>query len=137
MKKLWMKYKVCLSAIAAIALFVAILQLFGVICIIKHLTGISCPGCGMTRACMSALRLDFSAAFAYHPLWIALPFALGALTVCKIKHRPRLLRAILAGSVLLLLAVYLWRMLAQNSSVVVFEPQNGAIARLLRSVFQI
>ena len=137
MKKLWIKYKTCVGAIAAIAILVVVLQLLGVTCIIKHLTGISCPGCGMTRACMSALRLDFSAAFAYHPLWIALPVALGSLTVCKIKHRTRSFRAILAGSLLLLFAVYLWRMLAQNGNVVVFEPQNGAIARLLRSVFQI
>ena len=28
-----------------------------------------CPACGMTRAFVSALRLDFAAAFAYHPLF--------------------------------------------------------------------
>lgn len=28
-----------------------------------------CPGCGMTRAIIAFLKLDFSAAFAYHPLF--------------------------------------------------------------------
>jgi len=31
--------------------------------------GIPCPGCGMTRALLSLLRLDFAAAFHYHPLF--------------------------------------------------------------------
>ena len=32
-------------------------------------------GCGMTRAWLAALRLDFAAAFAYHPLFWVVPIA--------------------------------------------------------------
>jgi hypothetical protein len=38
------------------------------ICPIKMLTGYPCPGCGMTRACWSLLKLDFAEAFYFHPL---------------------------------------------------------------------
>ena len=43
-------------------------------CPIKRITGFPCPGCGMTRAHLSALRLDFKRAFYWHPLWfLAIP----------------------------------------------------------------
>ncbi len=135
MKKIWNKYRTYLGLILSVVLILTVLQLLGITCIIKHTTGISCPGCGMTRACISALRLDFAAAFAYHPLWIVLPFALGGMLFCKITHRQRAFGVLLLISVLLLLAVYLWRMLAQNGSVVVFEPQNGVIGRIFHSIF--
>lgn len=37
-------------------------------CQLKELTGMPCPGCGMTRAVLCLLSLDFSGAFAWHPL---------------------------------------------------------------------
>ena len=48
------------------ALFVAWLALYllDIGCVFRLMTGIPCPGCGMTRAWLAALRLDFSAAFA-------------------------------------------------------------------------
>lgn len=37
-------------------------------CPLRMLTGHDCPGCGLTRALLALLRLDFSAAAEYHPL---------------------------------------------------------------------
>ena len=55
-----------------------ILLLLDVGCLFRHITGIPCPGCGMTRAQLAALRLDFRAAFWYHPLWfLPLPLLAG------------------------------------------------------------
>ena len=122
----------------SLALVLVILNLFRIPCPIKYLTGISCPGCGMSRACISALRLDFAAAFAYHPLWIALPFALGSLLYCKIGRHRRAFSVLLTLSVLLLTAVYLWRMLTgAGGDVVVFTPQNGIAVRVFRAFFRI
>ena len=45
-------------------------------CPILSLTGIPCPGCGMTRACVAFLRGDFSAAFACHGMVWSLPLLL-------------------------------------------------------------
>lgn len=39
-------------------------------CPFKSLFGIDCPGCGMTRALIAALKLDFKTAFHYHPLFL-------------------------------------------------------------------
>ena len=59
------------------ALFVAWLALYllDIGCIFRLMTGIPCPGCGMTRAWLAALRLDYAAAFAYHPLFWVVPIA--------------------------------------------------------------
>lgn len=37
-----------------------------VICTIKRLTGIGCPGCGLTRSIGATLRLDLPTALRYH-----------------------------------------------------------------------
>jgi Protein of unknown function (DUF2752) len=38
------------------------------ICPFALITGMACPGCGMTRAASSLMRGDFSTALGYHPL---------------------------------------------------------------------
>lgn len=42
-------------------------------CVIRYLTGIPCMGCGLSRAWLSALRLDIVAAFRYHPMFWSVP----------------------------------------------------------------
>ena len=42
-------------------------------CVFQGVLGIVCPGCGMTRAMMAALRLDFGAAFGYHWMFWSVP----------------------------------------------------------------
>lgn len=54
-----------------------VLLVSGIGCPIRFVTGISCPGCGLTRAWLSALQFDFAAAMAYHPLfWLVPPTVL-------------------------------------------------------------
>ena len=40
------------------------------LCMIRNVTGYPCPGCGMTRAHIEVLKLNFKNAFYYHPLFI-------------------------------------------------------------------
>lgn len=56
----------------AAAAYVSALK-FGMGCPVKSLTGIPCPGCGLSRAAVSLLRLDLTAAFRYHPMVFVLP----------------------------------------------------------------
>lgn len=42
-------------------------------CIFQMLFDMPCPGCGMTRALLSVLRLDFVSAFNYHPMFWSVP----------------------------------------------------------------
>lgn len=58
------KYKAIIFKISGIILIVLFYR-----CPAKKIFGIDCPGCGLTRACLSALRLDFRTAFEYHPLF--------------------------------------------------------------------
>lgn len=60
--------------IVAIACLALALSVLGIGCPIKFVTGVSCPGCGMTRAWLSALSLRFDEALSYHPLyWLLIP----------------------------------------------------------------
>lgn len=56
-----------------IILAVILMYVTGFGCVFKRLTGIPCHGCGMTRAVLAALRLDFRAAFEYHAMFWSLP----------------------------------------------------------------
>ena len=48
-------------------------RLLDIQCLIKPLLGIPCPGCGMTRAYIRVLHLDFAGAFRFHPMFWAMP----------------------------------------------------------------
>ena len=61
---LWKKYH---SFIIKIFGIVAIVLFYR--CPVKIIWDLDCPGCGLTRACLSALKFDFRAAFEYHPLF--------------------------------------------------------------------
>ena len=56
--------------VLGILAIVGVILLLDVGCLFRKLTGVPCPGCGMTRAHLAVLRLDFRAAFYYHPLWM-------------------------------------------------------------------
>lgn len=71
------------------------LYLLDVGCVFKTVTGLSCPGCGMTRAWLAALRLDLAAAVAYHPLFWVVPLAIAL--VCAQGPCAELVRAADAG----------------------------------------
>ena len=87
MKKLFENCKILLLFVVVTLLYVLCLKLLGISCPIKEVTGISCPGCGMTRACVSALQFKFSKAFYYHPIIFVLPFFVIALFVLKYQEK--------------------------------------------------
>ena len=119
------------TAILAVVLFYGVLQLVGITCPIKFITGISCPGCGMTRAWLSLLlRGDLEAAFHYHPLfWILIP----GVPLFLYRHRfPEMTRKAASYMLILLFfAVYAFRMASPENTIVVFRPEDGLIGRIL------
>lgn len=47
------------------------------VCLFNGLTGIPCPGCGLTRSWVSAVHGDLAGSLAHHPLgWLILAYAL-------------------------------------------------------------
>ncbi len=53
--------------------FVFVMYKLGVTCFFLRLTGVECPGCGLTRAAVSALKGDFKAAAGYNVMVFSLP----------------------------------------------------------------
>lgn len=46
-------------------------------CVFRQVTGLRCPGCGVTHLCMAIMRLDFRSAFLYNMgLFCAAPMIL-------------------------------------------------------------
>ena len=74
MKKKKSGIEILILHVALIGIFVIITLLktivFGGSCPLQLLFHIPCLFCGMTRAHVAALRLDFEAAFAAHPLFM-------------------------------------------------------------------
>jgi hypothetical protein len=52
------------------------------VCWVKHFTGISCPGCGLTRSLSCGLRGMFAESWQYHPLGLLI-LALFLLTAVR------------------------------------------------------
>lgn len=121
-------------AAAAIALLYVVFSLTGVGCPIKHLTGVSCPGCGMTRAWKSLLRLDFTKATQYHPLWF-LPVPGLLLFIFRDRIPKKLFRAAIVLIVVAFFAVYAIRIADADNTVVVFHPKDGLIGRTIGRLF--
>ncbi len=57
----------------AMAVYVVVLYLSPISCPVLALTGVRCLGCGMTRAWLRALELDFAGAFGYHMMFWSVP----------------------------------------------------------------
>ena len=131
------KRKDILSAAAAI-LAVALLYLFfhvsGIGCPIHYATGISCPGCGMTRAVFALLRLRFADAFHYHPLVYALPFAL-AFYLLRKRFSKRANQIFLFTFIAIFVIIYLVRMCDPTNDIVEFHPEQGFIFRTIKFIF--
>lgn len=127
------KYKEYILPLAVAAIIYAFFHIIGFGCPIKFFSGISCPGCGMTRALLSALRLDFSSAVKFHPLVFLLPFIpLGVILYECGKIRKKQWSILTAAFCVTFITVWLYRMIFSAGDVVVFSPENGVIPRLFR-----
>ncbi len=64
----------CFNPYGLFSIAIPVMKYFGITYAFKHFSGIIFSGCGMTRALLSILMLDFGAAFRYNPLVFALPY---------------------------------------------------------------
>lgn len=112
-----------MSIIAIIALY-GVFSIVGIGCPIKFLTGISCAGCGMTRAWKCLLTGKIEEAFDYHPL-VLLPLLFVIFYTQKKKIPQKLYDRIVIVMAILFLIVYVARMLNQNDLIVEFDIKNG------------
>lgn len=121
----------CIGALG----YAFILRLLNISCPILKLIGISCPGCGMTRALISAIKLDFTNAFNFHPLWLLfLIFAL-ILTILYIFEKKRVFNVFLFILVILFLITYVYRLLFSDNTVVTINIEKGLIYQVFKFLF--
>ena len=80
-------------------------KITGSICLIRGLTGVPCPSCGMSRAIIAFINGDIINAFKFHPLFW-LPFILFVLIVFKRKF----FKQIIIGAIISTIAIYFLRM---------------------------
>lgn len=131
MNKTWKRE---LGVVAVIVGFYAVLFALGVTCPIKFITGVSCPGCGMTRAWLCLLSGKFALAFHYHPLVWLPPVAL-AVYLFRKKLPKWAVNCSLAVAGGLFCGVYLFRLLDRCApEVVSFAPETGAMVRLVAAL---
>lgn len=134
LKRLWNEYKIYLIAFAAITALVIVMWVLNIPCPIKHITGMSCAGCGMSRAILSTVSLDFAAAFAYHPLWIVVIPSIIAIAILGANGKKRAATISLVCLAVLFLAVWVIRLIAKDN-VVAFDTENSVISELINKVF--
>ena len=122
-----------IKAVSVILLFYIAIESIGITCPIKFLTGISCAGCGMSRAFLAALKLDFVSAFHFHPLfWLVIPTVL----LFIFKNKIPFFKIFFIIIVTIFIITYLIRMFQPNDNIVVFEPQAGFIYRVIHKLIQ-
>jgi hypothetical protein len=117
-----------LSLILALVILYGFFFLVGVTCPIKFLTGVSCPGCGMSRAEFAFIRGDIRKAFYYHPLF-PLPIVVLILLPFREKIPEFIKRIFLLVIIMAFMVVFFWRMFFLDQDIVVFDPWNGLIFR--------
>ena len=122
-----------ITSVAAVVMLYVILESFGVTCPIKYITGISCAGCGMSRAWIAFLQLDIAKAFEYHPLFWLPPIAVIVL-LCKSKINIKIYKIFIFTIVLMFAIVYICRLIWSGDDIVVFEPQNNILFRIIRVI---
>ena len=121
----------CIGALG----YAFILRLLNISCPILKLIGISCPGCGMTRALISAVQFKFTDAFHFHPLWLLfLIFAL-IFTILYIFEKKRVFNVFLFILVILFLITYVYRLLFSDNTVVIINIEKGLIYQVLKFLF--
>ena len=120
-------------AVAAVVALYAVFHITGIGCPIKFLTGISCAGCGMTRACFALASLDVKAAVGFHPLVFVIPAYIAIFFLKgKIREGERIFKFINSLCIILFLAVYIVRLINPHDSIVVFDIKNGLIFKVLK-----
>lgn len=124
------KAKSILISTVSIFILYLIFYISGIGCPIKFITGISCGGCGMTRAWINIFRFDFKDAFYYHPLVLLPPIYLLILMFRK-QIENNLFKIINALFIILFISVYILRLLNPNDNIVVFNPENGIIFKII------
>ena len=120
------------AATAVVVLYTA-MESIGITCPIKFITGISCAGCGMSRAWIALMHFNIHEAFMYHPLFF-LPPVVVIVMLLKSKINIKIYKIIIFTIIIMFAIVYICRLIWSGDDVVVFEPENNILFRIIRII---
>lgn len=110
--------------------FYVLLAFLGIGCPIRFITGISCAGCGMTRAYVALLHGRVLQAFHYHPLFWVVPLV--GLLLWQRKQLPeKVFQNILGVVIGMFLLVYVIRLVDCNDTVVTIDIKHGIFFQIV------
>jgi hypothetical protein len=130
-----MKIKDWIQLTITITFVYAVLHFLGIGCPIIYLTGIPCAGCGMTRAWLCVLKLNFPSAYNYHPLFWIPPIVLVVMAF-KRSIPVKLFNTIIWLIALIFIIVYLIRLFNPEDTVVKININKSAIWHCLNYIIE-
>ncbi len=133
MKDFIKKYseKISVTCIGAV---LVVLMYFTIGCPSRFFFGVACPGCGMTRALIALLSLDFEKAHEMHPLIFIMP-VVAVLFFFSAKLPKKAANTLAIAFTALMVATFIYRVLAGNE-VIYFAPETGAIYIVIQKIFR-
>ena len=124
-----------LTAVFLVVALYVLLSILGIGCPIRWITGISCAGCGMTRAYLSLLHLSIKQAFIYHPLFWSVPLVLLVFVLHRAGKVPaRIANCVKYLTAFLFIFVYVVRLFDPEDSIVAIHIQDGLIWKAICAV---
>lgn len=127
--------KKLIELVIAVLIILFLRDLTGIGCPIKFATGISCPGCGMSRALLAAVHLEFEKAFYFHPLFFLVPSG-GIFFLFQNKLSKRSVHIFWGIVTALFLVVYIIRLLFFQNEVIVCQPDQSIFFRTGKEIFK-
>ena len=120
--------RIIIPAVLALLGYLIVATFLGSLCTFRQMTGFSCPGCGMTRACRAFLSGDIRGAFYYHPLF---PLILPGAVLILMEHKipPKICNISFFFIACLFVAVYIIRM-ASGSPVMNMDFHDGLLWKI-------
>lgn len=101
-------------------------------CPIKYVTGVCCPGCGMSRALYYLITLDFKNAFYMHPFIFLMPVCL-VVFLKRNKMPKKIYNSLIIVFIVGMTGLYLYRLLS-GSEIVYADIENGLIYKIIEYV---
>ena len=115
-----------------VALIYLILNVFEMGCPLRFFTGISCPGCGMTRAVLSAIRLNFPMALHFHPLVFLVPLMF-IIYLFGYRLKPQYVKSFWIIITVLFIGVYIYRLTFAYNDIVSIDINNGIVLKFIQN----
>ena len=121
--------------VAGLAIYCILVYFLKIPCPVYFVTGISCPGCGMTRSLFSLLQFDLDKALYYHPLILFCIFIFPAIAILHIKKKYVAKKVMVVIFIITFITTYLYRILILKTPVLHFSPENGIFVRVFNYLF--